>query len=180
MLTVPLLGGSLARLGDIQVRALWSVSLAMLLQLVIINVLERALPHVVASGLHIASYALAGWFVYANRRIRGLWIVALGGALNVIAIAANNGVMPASPGAVRRAGLVSVAEEFSNSAATPNARVAFLGDVFAIPKSWPMANVFSVGDVVLIVGLGVVVHVACGSRLRRRSPDHVDEPISVV
>jgi hypothetical protein len=32
------------------------------------------------------------------------------------------------------------------------ARLWFLGDVFAIPASWPLANVFSVGDLLIAIG----------------------------
>jgi hypothetical protein len=46
----------------------------------------------------------------------------------------------------------------------PDPRLAFLGDVFAIPRGWPLANVFSVGDVLIAVGAVVAVHGICGSR----------------
>ena len=46
-----------------------------------------------------------------------------------------------------------------------NARFQFLGDIFATPANWPLHNVFSIGDGILLVGVFVLVHVACGSRL---------------
>jgi Family of unknown function (DUF5317) len=165
--SVPLFGGRLSRLADLRARAVWAALAAIGLQVVVLKLFQRSLPHPVASGLHLASYALAAWFVVANLRIRGLWLVALGGALNLAAISANGGVMPATPSAARRAGLV-VAEGFANSQATPHAHLWYLGDAFAIPASWPLSNVYSVGDVLLVIGLGVVIHRACGSRLRRR------------
>jgi hypothetical protein len=176
-ISVPLLGGRLIKLGDIRAKALWSAGLSLALQLVIIDILDHVLPQFAATGLHLVSYALAVWFVLANAHIDGLWIVAWGGALNVIAIAANHGVMPASPAAVRTAGLVEDIG-FSNSAATTNARFAGLGDVFALPKRFPLSNVFSVGDIILVIGLAVVFHSACGSRLSRRAWVRVelDEP----
>jgi Family of unknown function (DUF5317) len=171
MISVPLAGGQMSRLADIKLRALWAAGLALAIQILIVNVFAAALPHAVASALHMASYILAAWVVVANRRIRGLWIVAVGGGLNMLAIAANNGVMPASPAAVVRAGLVESVGEFANSAATTNPRLGFLGDVFAIPRGIPLANVFSVGDVLLVVGLAVVLHSASGSSFRRgRTP----------
>lgn len=175
LLSVPLFGGNLTRLGDLRARAVWAALVAIVLQFAIIKVADRVLPHAVASGLHLLSYALAAWFVVANLRIRGLWIVALGGALNLAAIGTNGGVMPATPEAARTAGLV-VAEGFANSQATDDAPLWFLGDAFAIPDSWPLSNVFSVGDVLLVIGLGVVLHRACGSRLRRRPVAAPDAP----
>ena len=106
------------------------------------------------------SYALAVAFLFVNRRVTGLWIVALGGGLNLAAIAANHGVMPATNAALRYAGREVVTVGFSNSNAVAHARLAFLGDVFAVPKGFPLANVFSIGDVLLVLGIGVILHVA--------------------
>ncbi len=59
---------------------------------------------------------------------------------------------------------------FRNSAAVAHPRLAFLGDVFAVPASWPLSNVFSVGDLLIAVGLAWGLLRICGSRLvpRRR------------
>ena len=35
--------------------------------------------------------------------------------------------------------------------------LAFLGDIMAVPEGWPLANVFSIGDVVLVIGAGRVL-----------------------
>jgi hypothetical protein len=94
-----------------------------------------------------------------------MWVVALGGLLNFIAIAANGGVMPASRGALQSAGLDVRSGSFANSDVVEGANVAFLGDVFAIPAGWPGANVFSLGDAVMLLGAFLVLHAATGSRL---------------
>ena len=44
-------------------------------------------------------------------------------------------------------------------------RLAFLGDVFYIPASWPLSNVFSVGDVLIALGVAWAIHGICRSRL---------------
>jgi len=169
VISVPLFGGNLGALATLRVRHVWSAVTAIALQVVIISVLEKVIPHALGSALHLVSYGLAGWFVVANRHIRGLWVVALGGLLNVVAIAANDGVMPASDAAMRAAGIATGPNEFVNSGAVSHAKLAFLGDLFAWPKPLPLANVFSIGDVLLAVGIGIVLHRACGSRLSRRS-----------
>ncbi|MBA2636630.1 MAG: MFS transporter, partial [Solirubrobacterales bacterium] len=75
-------------------------------------------------------------------------------------------VMPASGSALASAGLpADHGTDFANSVAVADADLAFLGDVLAIPASWPLSNVFSVGDVVITLGIVVVLHVTCGSRL---------------
>ena len=87
-----------------------------------------------------------------------------GAACNLVAMAANGGVMPASPSALAGAGLPVHAPAFHNSAALADPRLAFLGDVFHISASWPLSNVFSVGDVLIALGIIWAVHGIC--RLR--------------
>jgi hypothetical protein len=50
---------------------------------------------------------------------------------------------------------------FANSRALDNPHLGFLGDVFAVPSSWPVSNVFSVGDVVLVASALLAVHCVC-------------------
>ena len=99
-------------------------------------------------------------------------IIAFGGLLNFIAITANGGVMPADPDAIASLARQLPEGEFANSQVLPDAKLQFLGDIFATPASWPLHNVFSIGDGILLVGVTVLVHVACGSRLvpRRLKP----------
>ncbi len=49
-----------------------------------------------------------------------------------------------------------------------DAKLQFLGDVFATPTSLPLHNVFSIGDAILLFGVIVLVHAACGSRIMPR------------
>jgi hypothetical protein len=120
--------------------------------------------------LHVLSYVLDGYFLFANRRLAGVPVVALGAALNVLAITTNGGVMPANASALRISGIAS-RPGFDNSAVLAHPHLAFLGDVIPVPGPWPIGNVLSVGDLIIFVGALVVLHVACGSRLRlpRRS-----------
>ena len=166
VLTVPLAGGKLSRLEGLRIRWIALAALAFAIQLVIVVVAPEG-DTVLHRIVHIATYALAGACLLRNLDLRFLWVVALGGLLNFIAIAANGGVMPASRGALETAGLDLQSGEFANSDFVEDARVAFLGDVFAIPAGWPGANVFSVGDVVALAGVVLVLHAATGSRLCR-------------
>jgi hypothetical protein len=97
-----------------------------------------------------------------------VWLVAVGGALNFVAIAANGGVMPADPHALAAAGLPLDPGEFTNSGAVAHPHVQFLGDVFWVPSSFPVTNVFSVGDVLILVGALLALHCICASRLALR------------
>jgi hypothetical protein len=172
--TVPLAGGRLGALSSVTIARGWTLSVALGLQAVIMWLLPEGAPALHALG-HVASYGFVIAFLAANRAIPGLWIVALGTALNAAAIAANGGVMPAAPAAVKAAGLAQRGGGFANSAVVKDPELAWLGDVFAVPALFPLANVFSVGDVLIVAGVAVVLHALCGSRLAGRSRRPAEE-----
>lgn len=161
-------GGSLMRLADVRLAGGRYLGAAIALQILIISVFPDHL-HGVHAPVHLLTYALAGAFMWANRRIAGLWLIAAGGVSNFAAIAVNHGVMPAAPSALRAAGLApDKGEAFANSAAIARPKLGLLGDIFAVPESWPLSNVLSVGDLLVMAGLVVTLHVLSGSRLAPR------------
>ncbi len=153
VLVLPLLlGGRIIHLATVKLRHLGWITFALAVQIVIIEVLPG--PPQLLAAAHIATYAVAGWFVIANRRIPGLVVIGLGAGLNALAITVNGGTLPASPDALRAAGIDAEAG-FVNSGALHDPRLGFLGDVFALPAPLPLANVFSVGDVLIIAGTAI-------------------------
>lgn len=164
VLSPVLAGGSLRRLADLRFRGTWVLVAALVAQVVAIEVVPGA-NHAVLSAVHLATYVAAGWYVVLNRRIPGLWIVALGAASNGVAIAANGGTLPASRTALETAGIRLEPGEFLNSGVLAHPHLGFLGDVFAIPAGFPLANVFSIGDVLIVLGVAWGSHRVCGSRL---------------
>jgi hypothetical protein len=164
VVTVRPAGGSFSSLGRARLRYAPAIFGALALQIAIISLVPGGSP-----GLHrvlyVASYALAAVFVIANRRLAGMRVLALGATLNLIAILANNGVMPASRSALRTAGMLTNSTVFLNSAAVTHARLLFLGDIVPVPHAVPFANVYSVGDVCIAIGVAIAVHGLAGSRL---------------
>jgi hypothetical protein len=157
------LGGRLSRLADVGLaRRHWLLP-GLLLQVAALGLGRRA-SHDVLAGLHVLSYVLLGWVLWANRRLPGTRLIALGGFLNGLTITLNGGTLPASAEAMGRAGLIPDDSGFSNSAPRENPRLGFLGDVFAVPAALPLANVFSVGDVLILAGVGVASIAICGTR----------------
>ncbi len=165
VLLVPLFGGQFWKLGAIKLERRELILASLIIQVLIISVVHGRLSESIASSLHLVSYALAIGFVWFNRNVIGMPIIVLGGLLNVLVIAANDGVMPARIGALETAGIPYDTGDFENSAPVEDAKLWFLGDVFAIPEGFPFSNVFSIGDVLLILGGAVTVHVVCGSKL---------------
>jgi len=164
VLTVPLAGGRLSRLEEVRFRSVWLAALAFALQVLLVTVIPEG-DTTVHRVAHLATYVLAGICVVRNLHIPFAWLVGLGGFLNFLAIAANGGVMPARRGALEAAGLDVRGSEFANSDYVENANLAFLGDVWAIPDGWPGANVFSIGDALMLLGAFLALHALCGSRL---------------
>jgi hypothetical protein len=131
---------------------------ALALQALILSV---AIPGGVARALHILTYAAAVGFVWVNREVRGILVVGVGALLNGVTIALNGGVLPARAGAVAAAG-IDPDPAFANTAVLAHPVLPWLGDVFAWPAPLPLANTFSVGDVLIVAG--VVVAAWAGTR----------------
>ncbi len=162
ILSVPLFGGRLRRLASLDLRHLWLVWVAIVAQTVLLEVRSIDLSDTAGQIVHLATYGTAFGFIVLNRHIPGALAIGVGAGCNAVAIAANGGVMPASPGAWRTAGLPQLSGvAFENSNINGDARLAFLGDVFAIPANWPLANVFSIGDVIIVVAATHLAHVWC-------------------
>jgi hypothetical protein len=166
---VPATGGDLRRLGDIRPRLAPVAAIALLIQIVITEVWTSGSTGI-HGGLQVASYLLGGIFVAANLSIPGIPIMALGGVLNLTAIAANAGVMPASRWAVARSGL-TLRRGFANSAPVGHPHLLWLGDIIPVPAG-PLGNVLSIGDLVIFAGLLFLLLRTCARHPRKRSARH--------
>jgi hypothetical protein len=163
LITVPLARGRLSAIGELDLRMPGLGVAGILAQVLIVSIVPVGLA-AAAHWLHLLSYALLGGFAWVNRRIPGVPLIMLGGLLNVIAISANGGVMPLDPALVVHASQEG-GHGFVNSGVVAEPRLLFLGDIFATPRDWPMANVYSIGDFVILTGVVVLLHRVSGSRL---------------
>ncbi len=164
LLAAALLGGRPSALGEVRLRGVWLLVLAFVAQVVVISVVPHW-PRALLETVHVLTYVAAGAVVWINRAVPGLLVAGSGGALNGVAIAANGGTLPASEHALRAAGLSSGEGEFLNSGALADPVLPWLGDVLWVPASVPLANVFSIGDVVLVAGVTWGTYRTC-----RRAP----------
>jgi hypothetical protein len=161
-----ILGGRPGRLADLQLRGIPIFMVVVACQLVIFptGLFPWTIPDVVATIIAFATYGLLTLLAVLNRRIRGFSTAAVGMLCNLVAIGANGGHMPALPSAMRAAGL-SYSGVHNNSVADAHPNVAWLVDRFGAPGWLPLANVYSVGDVLLAIGTVVLVAAAMGARL---------------
>ena len=154
-----LLGGSLAGLGTIRFRWAGLALFGFLAQVVLFSDPVTARVGDLGPPLYVASTALVFVAVLRNLAIRGMPLVALGAASNLAAIVANGGYMPTSTSAAAEFGR-SAPETYSNSAIIESAALAPLTDVIPLPRWLPFANIVSVGDILIAVGIVVVIAAA--------------------
>jgi hypothetical protein len=149
VLVVTSLQAGLSGLLGIRWRHRWLLPLSLVVQTVVVEV--PALPGGLARVVHVLSYVLAGVFLVLNRHVRGLWLLGLGVVSNAVTITLNGGTLPANPHALAVAGIRDD-DAFANSGVVAHPLLPWLGDVFAVPQGVPFANVFSVGDVLIVAG----------------------------
>jgi hypothetical protein len=170
----------LLRLGSLRFRRFYLLWLALLDQVLVISVLPGR-QHVVLDIADLLSYVAAGAFVCSNRKVPGLLLVGAGGTLNIIAIAANGGTMPASASALAASGWRPQPGHFANSAVVAHPKLAVLGDIFATPRWVPAHDVFSIGDVLIVIAVAVLVYRTCatlpGTESGHTAPDEPTERI---
>jgi hypothetical protein len=163
-----LLGGHFEYLSRLRFEWAWLALAGLAIQLALFSTsIADSFPPGVGEAVYVASTGMVLVAVWRNLAVPGLAIVAVGSISNLAAVVANGGVMPTTPEALAAAGL-GAEEGFSNSAVLAEPALAPLTDIFAIPAGLPLANVFSVGDV--LIAVGIVATIAFGMRPGDGSP----------
>jgi hypothetical protein len=162
-----LLGGRAEGLARLEFR--WPLVLVggLIVQLILFSDQVAAIVGEGGAAIYVASTAGVLVGVLRNSRIPGVAIVALGAGSNLAAIIANGGYMPAGREAMAALGMTDPVI-YSNSAVVAQPSLEPLTDIFALPRWLPFANIFSIGDV--LIGLGVVVVIVAAMRTRTAAP----------
>ena len=160
--------GSIDGLSELRLRWAWLAVAGLLVQAFLFSDTGFELAGSAAPAIYVLSTAAVLVTVLVNLRLAGMPVVALGSLSNLAAIVTNGGSMPADPGALAIAGLP--VEDHNNSVVVAEPALRFLTDIFAIPAGLPFANVFSVGDVLIAIG---IVWLIAGSMRRAARPDAV-------
>ena len=160
-------GGRLSGLATVQLKWAWVMLAGFLVQVALFSEPVSARIGALGPPIYVASTAVVIGAILANRAIPGMLIVAVGAISNLSAIVANGGFMPADPAAVAALGAAHPSA-YSNSAIVADPVLAPLTDIFVLPSWVPFANVFSIGDV--LIGLGVVVVIVTAMRAWDRPP----------
>lgn len=155
--------GSLKNLSQLKLHGTWLILVALVIQLLIFPLgARKPLIGFGTEYLHILSYLLLLAFVFLNRRYWQIILMGLGMLSNFLVILANGGHMPATEAALRGAGLNRVADRITAGNTSGNiilmsedTKLNFLGDIMYMPSWVPLANAFSLGD--LLLGLGIIL-----------------------
>jgi Family of unknown function (DUF5317) len=146
--------GKIENLARLRFRWPWLVLAALIIREAILltplNSVDGA-QYVYLLGLVV----IVAWTVWHWRRLPGIWLVTVGGALNVLVIAANGARMPVAP---ESAGSLNSRGTFGQyTLMRAHTNLNFLGDWIRLN---PAPGVFSIGDVLIALGLAIVVFLA--------------------
>jgi hypothetical protein len=155
-----LTGGRLERLGALRLRWAPLALLGLAIQVLIFSDPVSRLVGDAGPAIYVASTATVLVVVLRNVAIPGVALIALGAGCNLAAIVANGGWMPADAAALASVG--GLPSGASNSIVVADPALGPLTDLFALPAALPLANVFSLGDV--LIGAGIAVTIALAMR----------------
>lgn len=147
-----------------ELRHLWVVFLAFLPQLLIAYLPSTRLliPDRLASIVLISSLFLFLAFAWSNRNLPGVPLLTLGLVSNLIAMVANGGWMPISPQTASRLIGVDVLKVLDLGTRfgqkdilllPQNTHLEFLTDRFLPPAWFPYQVAFSLGDILIAIGI---------------------------
>jgi hypothetical protein len=153
-----LLGGHLDRLSELRLHWIPVMLFGLALQ---VGIFSDAVGRAVGDAgpaIYVASAVLVFAAVLRNIRLPGVVLIAAGAGCNLAAIIANGGWMPADPGALAAIG--GLPPGYTNSIVTSEPALRPLTDLFALPAWLPLSNVFSLGDLLIGVGVGATIALA--------------------
>jgi hypothetical protein len=175
ILVVPLTGGQLSRLTNIQLRRPWLLFAGLGLQILLEFVdLPKARYDDVGLALLLLSYVFIIGFGLSNLLLTGMGVITVGIAMNAFVIALNQGMPYRYPEDTLAETTVKHRPE------KPNDILPALGDTIVLGD--PVDAAISFGDLVIAVGLVDLTFRASRRprRSRRRVPDADDQSDGVI
>ncbi|HET9781372.1 MAG TPA: DUF5317 domain-containing protein [Candidatus Dormibacteraeota bacterium] len=152
-------GGRLTNLARLKFRQPWLLLVAILLRYVLVFTPLRSVEG--AQYAYAASLALIVlWTAWHLKLLPGIWLVTIGGALNLLVVLANNGRMPVDPTlAARQLGgvLIERGHLGQYTVLGPDSHLGFLGDWLSLG---PFPEAYSPGDILIAMGIALVVLIA--------------------
>jgi len=166
--------GKISGIGDIVIKKMDFFIAAFLVQLGLWNLSDK-FPIIMEyrAYIHFLVYLLLFIGLWYNRDSKYFRIIALGVFLNFIVIFANGGRMPVSIEALKAAGLTHLIPPLvedkitTHQVLTSSTRLKFLADVLVLPKPYPLPKAFSVGDLLMAIGMFWLITDAMLGRVKK-------------
>jgi hypothetical protein len=156
------------RIAALPLRSAWLALLALVMQYpLLLAPFSETQQVVLHQLLFLLSHLLLLTFIWRNRWMAGIQIIGLGVVWNLAAILANGGFMPVSPDALVQINPGSSLEQwpaglhygFSKGIilARQETNLWLLSDILVLPPPFPWPTAFSLGDLLLALGIGVLL-----------------------
>jgi hypothetical protein len=163
----------------------WLALTAFIIQILIFSDLPlfSSLPHVIVVIFHYVSYLCLLIFIIRNIKNFGISFVGLGIFFNMLVIFINGGHMPTIPQNLKNTSVGKSAEAINQGEAVHNSAkmtsdtlLPWLGDVFYLPSWVPFSNVFSIGDV--LIAVGICVYIVMNMHPARKKGHSLEDPLT--
>jgi hypothetical protein len=149
-------GGRIGALADVRFRWAPLIAIGFLAQIVLFSDVVAERIGDAGPLLYVASTGLVVAAVVRNLDLPGLPLIVAGAACNLAAILANGGYMPTTVAAAAVYGRAAPTA-YSNSAIVASPALELLVDRIPLPRWVPFANIISIGDVLLAIGVFVLL-----------------------
>jgi len=158
-----LTGGRLDNLARLRFRWAWLVVAVLVVRAAILLTPVRHVDGV--QYVYLAALtALVAWTIWQIELVRGIWLIAVGSALNLVVIATNGARMPVA--AALAGSLVQSGSAGQYALMTPESNLTWLADWVGLPGPFArlVTEAYSPGDVIVAVGIAAVVALAMRSQ----------------
>jgi len=157
-------GGHIGNLSNLPLRKIgWFIS-AFLLQILLRLLSGRVVTVKYGPLIHIISYVFIVIGLWYNWKVREVKIIGIGVLLNFIVIVANGGRMPVlinTPNlksiSLRELAALANGSNPIHSLYNKSTRFGFLSDIFSLPAFFLYPVIFSIGDLILSVGVFILI-----------------------
>lgn len=172
-------GGKVSNLGRFMFRSSFLLVFALILQIstsILISIgNERAIDN--RMTLYIASYIMLFIVLFLNLERKSVWLILIGAIANFAAIVLNGGSMPIDIVLLEKMGFENMLKSI-NIGAMPHyiniseaySFTVYLAKKFATPINYPLKQIFSIGDILISLGLLILTQGIMQRSRSRYSP----------
>lgn len=158
-------GGSFSNIKDASLEKWYFFVSGFLVEFAAVFMASRGVGFVIDKILyiHCLSYLLLFAGIYFNWSIPAFRIIFIGVLLNFLVIMANGGQMPVSGDLMLNIGLIDNMHNIRDGKIITHVLInngtafRYLGDIFGFPKPYPRPKVFSIGDVIMALGIFIYI-----------------------